>query len=221
MKVLVVSPHMDDEVLGVGGTIAKHVENGDEVYVCFIAHRIYNHKYDKVASDREMDNALKAKKVLEYKEAKFLNLNDERLDLCIQDILIPLENYISEINPELIYVNHGGDNHQDHKAVFKAVMVAIRPSAAKGIKKVLVYESPSSTEQSPPIPEYAFLPNFYVNIEKFINKKIQALKCYERESRKFPHPRSLEGIEILAKKRGLEIGFPTSEAFVVLREKWE
>lgn len=221
MKVLVISPHMDDEVLGVGGTIAKHVENGDEVYVCFIAHRIYNHKYDKVASDREMDNALKAKKVLEYKEAKFLNLNDERLDLCIQDILIPLENYISEINPELIYVNHGGDNHQDHKAVFKAVMVAIRPSAAKGIKKVLVYESPSSTEQSPPIPEYAFLPNFYVNIEKFINKKIQALKCYERESRKFPHPRSLEGIEILAKKRGLEIGFPTSEAFVVLREKWE
>ena len=221
MKVLVMSPHMDDEVLGVGGTIAKHVENGDEVYVCFIAHRIYNHKYDKVASDREMDNALKAKKVLEYKEAKFLNLNDERLDLCIQDILIPLENYISEINPELIYVNHGGDNHQDHKAVFKAVMVAIRPSAAKGIKKVLVYESPSSTEQSPPIPEYAFLPNFYVNIEKFINKKIQALKCYERESRKFPHPRSLEGIEILAKKRGLEIGFPTSEAFVVLREKWE
>jgi predicted patatin/cPLA2 family phospholipase len=100
-------------------------------------------------------------------------------------------------------------------------MIAIRPSAAKGIKKVLVYESPSSTEQSPPIPEYAFLPNFYVNIEKFINKKIQALKCYERESRKFPHPRSLEGIEILAKKRGLEIGFPTSEAFVVLREKWE
>jgi len=118
MKVLVISPHMDDEVLGVGGTIAKHVENGDEVYVCFIANRIDNHKYDKVASDKEMDNALKAKKVLEYKEAKFLNLNDERLDLCIQDILIPLENYISEINPELIYVNHGGDNHQDHKAVF-------------------------------------------------------------------------------------------------------
>lgn len=221
MKVLVVSPHMDDEVLGVGGTIAKHVENGDEVYVCFIAHRIYNHKYDKVASDKEMDNALKAKKVLEYKEAKFLNLNDERLDLCIQDILIPLESYKSEINPELVYINHGGDNHQDHKAVFRAAMVATRPAIAKSIKKILVYESPSSTEQSPPIPEYAFLPNFYVNIEKFINKKIQALKCYERESRKFPHPRSLEGIEILAKKRGLEIGFPTSEAFVVLREKWE
>jgi len=221
MKVLVVSPHMDDEVLGVGGTIAKHVENGDEVYVCFIAHRIYNHKYDKVASDREMDNALKAKKVLEYKEAKFLGLNDERLDLCIQDILIPLENYISEINPELIYVNHGGDNHQDHKAVFRAAMVATRPAIAKSIKKILVYESPSSTEQSPPIPEYAFLPSFYVNIEKFIDKKIQALKCYERESRKFPHPRSLEGVEVLAKKRGVEIGFSTSEAFVILREKWE
>ena len=221
MKVLVVSPHMDDEVLGVGGTIAKHVENGDEVYVCFIAHRIYNHKYDKVASDKEMDNALKAKKVLEYKEAKFLNLNDERLDLCIQDILIPLESYKSEINPELVYINHGGDNHQDHKAVFRAAMVATRPAIAKSIKKILVYESPSSTEQSPPIPEYAFLPSFYVNIEKFIDKKIQALKCYERESRKFPHPRSLEGVEVLAKKRGVEIGFSASEAFVILREKWE
>ena len=221
MKVLVISPHMDDEVLGVGGTIAKHVENGDEVYVCFIANRIYNHKYDKVASDKEMDNALKAKKVLEYKESKFLNLNDERLDLCIQDILIPLESYKSEINPELVYINHGGDNHQDHKAVFRAAMVATRPAIAKSIKKILVYESPSSTEQSPPIPEYAFLPSFYVNIEKFIDKKIQALKCYERESRKFPHPRSLEGVEVLAKKRGVEIGFSASEAFVILREKWE
>ena len=221
MKVLVVSPHMDDEVLGVGGTIAKHVENGDEVYVCFVAHRIYNHKYNKIASDKEMENALEAKKVLGYRDAKFLNLNDERLDLCLQDILIPLEGYVSEINPEFVYINHGGDNHQDHKAVFRAAMVAIRPAVAKGIKKVLVYESPSSTEQSPPIPEYAFLPNFYVNIEKYINKKIQALKCYERESRKFPHPRSLEGVEVLAKKRGVEIGFSTSEAFVILREKWE
>ena len=100
-------------------------------------------------------------------------------------------------------------------------MVAIRPSAARGVKKFLVYESPSSIEQSPPIPEYAFLPDFYINIEQFVDKKIQALKCYERESRKFPHPRSLEGVEVLAKKRGVEIGFSASEAFVILREKWE
>jgi len=147
MKVLVVSPHMDDEVIGVGGTIAKHVENSDEVYECFIAHGVYNHKYDKAASDREMDNALEAKKVLGYMEARFLNLNDERLDLCLQGILIPLESYKSEINPEIIYVNCSGDNHQDHKAVFRAAMVAIRPAVSKCFKKVLAHEAPSSVEQ--------------------------------------------------------------------------
>lgn len=221
MKVLVIAPHMDDEVLGMGGTIAKHVSGEDEVYVCFVAHRVYRHKYDEAENRAEIQCALRAKEVLEYKEAEFLNLHDERLDVCIQDVIIPLEAYVSKIKPEVVYINHGGDNHQDHKAVFQAGMVALRPSINLGIKRILCYEVPSSTEQSPPFSEFAFLPNYYINIEKFLEAKIKALKCYQREARDFPNPRSLEGVRILAKKRGMEIGFGAAEAFVIVRDKWE
>jgi len=211
---------MDDEVLGVGGTIAKHVEAKDELFVCFIAHRVYDHKYDEQRNQFEMECALKAKEILGYEEARFLNLNDERLDLCIQDILIPLESTISEINPDCVYINHKGDINQDHRAVFHAAVISLRNFANTGIKHILCYETPSSTEQSPPFQETAFLPNYYVNIDKTLPKKILALKSYQTEIREFPHPRSIEGIEVLAKKRGVEIGFKAAEAFTILRSKW-
>ena len=221
MRVLVIAPHMDDEVLGMGGAIAKHVSEGDEVYVCFVAHRVYEHKYDEEKNRVEIQCALKAKEVLGYKEAEFFNLSDERLDVCIQDVLIPLEAYINKIKPEVVYINHRGDNHQDHKAVFQAAMVALRPSATPHTKKILCYEVPSSTEQSPPFSDLAFLPNLYVNIEKHLKTKIDALRCYQTEKRGFPHPRSLEGVRILAKKRGMEIGFKAAEAFIIMRDEWE
>jgi LmbE family N-acetylglucosaminyl deacetylase len=220
MKALVIAPHMDDEVLGVGGTIARHVSAGDEVYVCFVAHRVYEHKFDEEKNKAEVECALKAKRTLGYKEARFFNLNDERLDACIQDILVPLEAYLNEVNPEVVYINHGGDNHQDHKAVFQAGMVALRPSSNTGIKRVLCYEVPSSTEQSPPLIELAFLPNFYVDIEKYLQTKIDALHCYQRERRDFPHPRSDKSLEVLAMKRGSEVGLKAAEAFMVIKDLW-
>lgn len=221
MRILVIAPHMDDEVLGMGGTIARHVSEGDETYVCFVAHRIYGHKYDEKKNRVEVQCALKAKKVLGYKEAEFFNLPDEKLDVCIQDILIPLEKYLNKVRPEVVYVNHWGDNHQDHKAVFQAAMVTIRPAATPYIKRVMCYEVPSETEQSPPLNQLAFLPNFYVNVAKFLSTKIDAFRCYHTEKRKFPHPRSDRGLEILAMKRGSEAGFNAAEAFTIIRSKLE
>lgn len=220
-SILIIAPHMDDEVLGCGGTIARHVENGDALSVCFIAHRIYNHKFDKAKNDVEKHHAENAKKILGYKESVFFDLKDERLDVSIQDILIPLEEYIYKIKPDIVYCPFRGDNNQDHRAVFDAARIAARPSAAAFIKKLLMYEVPSSTEQSPPLPENAFLPNYYVNITKYIDKKIEAYRCYETEKRQYPHPRSEDAIKILAQKRGIEIGFNYAESFMILRDKWE
>jgi LmbE family N-acetylglucosaminyl deacetylase len=221
MKILIVSPHMDDEVIGCGGTIARHVHAGHKVYVCFIAHRIYERKYDKIRNQREVQHALDAKKILGYKESEFFNLNDERLDVAIQDILSPLEKYIENIKPDIVYSPFYGDNHQDHRAVFQAVRVAIRPSVKATPRKWLLYETPSSTDQSPPIMESAFMPNHYVNVTEYIDKKVKACNCHETEKRDYPHPRSEEALRILAQKRGVEIGFEYAEAFMVMRDKWE
>ena len=220
MNILIVSPHMDDEVLGMGATIAKHVHVGHEVYVCFIAHRVYTRKYDIDKNQREVQHALDAKKILGYKESEFFNLNDERLDVAIQDIAIPLEKYVEKVKPDIVYSNFYGDNHQDHRAVFQAVRIAIRPSASVTPAKWLLYETPSSTDQSPPIVEGAFMPNYYVNVDNYLDTKLRAYHCYETEKRDYPHPRSEEALRILAKKRGVEIGFKYTEAFMIMRDRW-
>jgi len=219
MRILVIAPHMDDEVLGVGGTIARHVQEGDEVHVCCVAHRVYNHVYDEAKNRVEMECARRAKGVLGYKEILFLNLPDERLDACLQDVIIPLEHCVQEVRPEVVYVCHRGDNNQDHRAVFQAAMVALRPAITAGIHRLLSYETPSSTDQSPPCADAAFLPNCYVNIDGYLDQKLAALRCYESEVRAFPHPRSEEAIRLLVGKRGVESGFRFAEAFVLLRER--
>ncbi len=219
MNILVIAPHLDDEVLGCGGTIARHLKEADSVSVCFIAHRIYDHKFDKEKSEIEKKHATEAKKVLGYKESVFFELNDERLDASVQDIIIPLEEYVSKVKPQVVYCPFREDNNQDHRAVFDAARVALRPLATAFIKNVYMYEVPSSTEQSPNLAECAFLPNYYVEINDYIEKKIEAFRCYATENRSYPHPRSEEALRILAQKRGTEVGFRFAEAFMLLREK--
>ena len=94
-RILIISTHMDDETLGCGGVIAKHKDNGDKVSVIFVAHRVYNHRFNEKRNNIEKKHAIKAKKVLGYDEVIFLDLPDERLDAALQDIIIPLERHLS------------------------------------------------------------------------------------------------------------------------------
>jgi len=219
MKVLVIAPHMDDEVLGCGGTIARHVERGDNVFVCFVAHRVYNHQYNDERNEVEKKHANRAKEVLNYKEPVFFGLNDERLDACIQDIIIPLEEYITRIKPQIVYSPFCNDNNQDHQAVAKAVQVVLRPVAVPFVERWLMYETPSSTEQAPSVGTLGFQPNVYYSIENYLDKKLKAIACYETEVRPFPNPRSPEGIKALAMKRGMDCGLEYAESFILVREK--
>ena len=219
MKILIIAPHMDDEALGCGGTISRYVNEGHDVHVVFVAHRIYNHTFDKTANERERESTLRAKEILGYQTAIFLDLSDERLDMCLQDIIIPLEKVVQEYMPDVVLLCHRGDNHQDHRAVFHAARVVLRPSATPFIKKILCYEVPSSTEQSPSTPMDYFMPNIFVNIEKTLTKKMDAIKMYQREGREFPHPRSSRAVEVLAYKRGIESGYNAAEAFMLYRER--
>lgn len=218
-KVVVIAPHMDDEALGCGGVILRHKENKDKVWVIFVAHRVYDHHFNEKNNLVERGHALKAKLCLGYNRAIFLDLPDERLDASIQSIIIPLEKHIFNIQPDIVYLPFRGDNNQDHRAVFDAARVVLRPSAASFVKEVNMYEIPSSTEQSPSLLESAFLPNLYVDIKNYIDRKIKAWKCYRTERRAFPHPRSIEAIMALSRKRGVEIGFKYAEVFMNIRRK--
>jgi LmbE family N-acetylglucosaminyl deacetylase len=218
MKVLVIAPHMDDEVLGPGGTIAKHVDLGDEVTICVIANRAYEHKYDPSLIEEQKNSAKQAQKILGYQHLHFLDLPDEQLDDRLVNIIIPLERIYLDVKPDIVYINSGGDIHQDHQAVFRASRIICRPIGEHRAKKVYAYEIPSSSDQSLSYPGYNFIPNLYVNIESYLEKKVQVLACYQLESRSFLHPLSLEGIRIYARKRGAEVGLSAAEAFAVITE---
>lgn len=220
MRVLVIAPHMDDEVLGCGGAIAKHAVAGDYVAVCIVANRAYNHIYDPKLIEREKRSCLRAREILGYNDVSFLDLPDERLDKAQIDIIVPLEKTVNDTVPDIVYLPHYGDLNQDHRAVCEAARVACRPNAQNYVRVLRVFEIPSSTDQIPTQSTWPFLPNYYADIAFVLQKKISAVKCYEVENKKYPHPRSPEGVDIYARKRGMEVGLEAAESFMTIREVW-
>lgn len=219
-SVVVIAPHMDDEVLGCGGVIAKHVSEGDHVSVIIVANRAYNHIYDEAVIEREKSKTRRAQEVLGFQKLIFLNLPDEQLDDKLIDVVVPIEAALHELGVpiDVAYTCHGYDSHQDHKAVFEASLIVFRPISKYKAARFYSYEVPSATDQIPPLVHRTFLANRYVDIGPFIDKKIEAMAAYEEESRVFPHPRSPEGLMVYAQKRGVEVGYHHAEAFFLLRE---
>ena len=218
MKVLVVAPHMDDEVLGCGGAIARHVDAGDSVQVCVVCNRAYNHTYDDAAIAAEKRSAQAARAVLGYGELCFLDLPDEKLYAHLQETITGIELIVAEVQPDLLYTAFGGDPHQDHKAVAQAVNVVLRAGAAPSVKRALAFEVPSGTDQAHPGTGESFAPTVFVGVEAQLDRKLKAMQAYGREMRAFPHPRSLDMLTAKARSRGAQAGLAAAEAFVLLKE---
>jgi LmbE family N-acetylglucosaminyl deacetylase len=127
-----------------------------------------------------------------------------------------IESFIEKIKPNIIYTHYKDDLNIDHRKTFEAVITATRPIENYSVRKILSFEVLSSTEWAFNFKKFA--PNIYVNIEDTINKKIEALRRYKSEIREYLHPRSVDGIKILAKKRGLEVGMRYAEGFILVRE---
>lgn len=217
MIVCVVACHYDDEVLGCGGTIARHVSKGDNVTVCVVANRVYNHAYDPKDNLAEIDDLKAAQKALGYQNLICLKFMDEQLHNSFVGIVADLERVVADVKPDIVYIPHRGDYHQDHRTVHDAMMVVCRPHAGHGISMLAAYETTSSTGIIPACDDWSFNPNYYVDISDFVLLKRYALSCYRREKRKWPNPRSGGGVIINAQRRGIEVGFNAAEAFVVLR----
>ena len=205
-RVLIIAPHADDEVLGVGGTIVKHVEANDCVSVVIVSNR------KGMEHQREQSEA--ARKVLGYKDVHWLHLQDEYLDRSIRSIIKPVESIYNEIKPDIVYTCHAGDVNIDHQAVFKASVVVCRPLQKNPPSQFISYEAPSSTGQGRLTP---FVPNHYsVLTSDQLELKTEAFLQYTDEIRELPNPRNEDGLINYAILRGMECNSGFAEAFMLL-----
>jgi LmbE family N-acetylglucosaminyl deacetylase len=211
-KIAIIVPHGDDEVLGFGGVIQKHIKDNDEVSV------IFTRKPIDERTQIQFINIDNAKKILGYHKKYCLDMTEIEMSHEPVTLFRRIENILQLINPDIVYTTFWGDIHQDHKITYEWVCRAVRVWGPLNVKQFFVGEIPSSTDQMPKINSHTFNPNFYVKLtEQEIEIKQKALSCYEKEIRTYPHPRSSEGIQILSKLRGQECGSYFAEAFMCLR----
>jgi LmbE family N-acetylglucosaminyl deacetylase len=216
MKILVIAAHPDDETLGCGGTILKHTKKGNDVFLC-IATRPEAKDYGADVVKEKRKEALAVAKALGVKESIFCEWPTKMLDTYPQvEINDKLGEVVNKVKPEIVYIPHAGDVHQDHRVLFEASLVACRPKPNGSVKKIFSYECLSETEWGSPIKP--FVPNVYEDIHPFLEKKIGVFKLYKTEIQKWPHPRSAEGVKIAAQRRGMEVGLEAAEAFMLVRE---
>ncbi|MFH1096479.1 MAG: PIG-L deacetylase family protein [Candidatus Desantisbacteria bacterium] len=217
MRILVIAAHPDDELLGLGGSLIKHVQDGCDVHVVIMSEGASS-RYEDGMKNKLKESAYKAGEVMGINQVHFCDMPDQRMDgIPLLDVIKPIEILIKQIEPETIYVHHHGDVNQDHRVVFEATMVASRPVKGSSVKKILCYETPSSTEWCPSFPDRVFMPNVFVDISGTIEKKLDAFRCYESEIGEFPHPRSIEALRNTAKQWGSRVGLKYAEAFELIR----
>tara|TARA_B100000941_G_C28457656_1_gene528885 strand:- start:45 stop:716 length:672 start_codon:yes stop_codon:yes gene_type:complete len=216
-KILILSPHADDEILGCGGFISKYSKKNFQINVLILtnankgAPEIYSHKeIQKIRNEAKKANDSIGTKKLFFENLPALNLGN----YPIYKITNIINKYLNDINPEIILIPSSNDIHDDHKIIFKAAKVSMRFNKKKKLKKILSYEVLSETEWNEN--EKPFSPNYFVNLSKSdINNKVKAFLKYKSQVKKFPHPRSKEGIINLSKVRGSNVFMNYAEAFKV------
>ncbi|MEW6382243.1 MAG: PIG-L deacetylase family protein [bacterium] len=212
-RVLVIGAHPDDELLGCGGTLALHARAGHYV-VAVIACEGESLRYGK-AGVRQNTHIQCASQKLGIQDLHLLGFSDQRLDtLTLTDIISPLEQIIRERQPHIVYCQFGGDINQDHQLLFKAVLVATRPTE-RYIEAIYAFDTASSTEWAYP---RTFVPDTWVDISSTLEIKLEAASCYTSEMREYPHPRSLKALHYKAKAWGNQSCLDAAEVFMTIRK---
>lgn len=218
-RVLAISAHPDDETLGAGGTLLRHAARGDEINWIVVTepHSKWFSQDFRAAAESQVRAAAKAYSC-KYQR---LGFPTARLDLIAQvDLMQKIGDAIAKIRPEIVYLVHEGDVHSDHAAVFSAAMSVLKPfhMAKYGVKRILSFETLSSTEAAPASSGSAFLPNTFVDITDLMDRKIAIMSIFETEKQGDFMPRGASAIRALGRYRGATIGVEYAEAFMLIRE---
>jgi LmbE family N-acetylglucosaminyl deacetylase len=222
MSILCVVAHPDDEVLGVGGTLARHAADGDEVHICILSDGVTS-RYDETdAADAEIKQRRQRAQQAADTLGATVSLHgfpDNSFDTVpLLDIVQTIEAEIAEHEPDTVYTHHYGDLNVDHELSCRATITATRPLAKSDIKRVLAFETLSASEWSVPSPDNAFQPTSFVNVSDYLDIKADALSVYQRELRDPPHPRTVDTVVKNAEVWGSKAGVSAAEPFEVLRE---
>ncbi len=211
-RILVIAAHPDDELLGCGGTVALHAKNGGIVKSVIVCEG-ESHRY----TDGEVDQKRHTKEaagILGVEEVFTLDFPDQQLDrFTLTEIIAPIEEIARSFKPEIVYCQYGGDVNRDHELLFKAILVATRPTE-EYIASVLAFDTASSTEWAFP---RSFVPDTWVDISATLHTKLEAMKRYESELREYPHPRSIKGLENKAFAWGNQCCMHAAEVFMTVR----
>lgn len=222
MQILVIAAHPDDEIFGMGGTIAKHIKIfGDTVSVCCLSDGVSSRNHHKDKDIKERFEALSnSAKYLGYDIVDSISFPDNSFDsIPLLDIAKEIESVKKITNPDIVYTHSPSDLNIDHRMVCHASLIAFRPSKTQNCKEIRAFEVPSSTDYSvPQLYGREFEPNLYIDISNQWEDKLKSLKCYQSElSNDFP-TRSIDGFDVLSRYRGNQSGLQRAEAFQILRK---
>lgn len=207
--VCVIAVHPDDETLGCGGTILRHLAAGDKVYCVFVTG---GNEFQKNLI-KSVSDAYKFTGVFE------LNLPELDLaDLSLNTIIPKISSIFTEIKPQILYIPNRSDVHSDHKQIFNAVLACTKTFRYPFIKKILMMEVISETDFSLALPENTFIPNYYVDVSDVFEKKLSILRQYESELLPYPETRNVSTMTALNRYRGSQCGCEYAESFMLLKE---
>ena len=216
-RTLVIAPHPDDEVLGAGGTMAKLSESGQEVFVAVVTTG-KPPAYGAESVARVRVEAKSAHDLLGVKETFWLDQPAAELPE-VKNIVLngAIGDVVRRIAPQTILVPFPGDIHVDHQLVFQSVLVASRPHQAAYPRMILAYETLSETNWNAPYITPPFVPNVYLDISNYLERKIAAMRKFSSQLRSSPHERSVESLRSLAVMRGATVHREAAESFVLVR----
>jgi LmbE family N-acetylglucosaminyl deacetylase len=220
MRELVVSVHPDDETLGCGGTILRRVAEGRSVSWAIVT-RAHSPLWSEAvveAKSREIDAVAAAYEVASVHRLGFPSTSLDTVPRS--ELITALRTVVDDVRPEVVYVTHPGDAHAEHAITFEALTAVLRAFRMRslGVRRVLAYETLSSTDAAPALPGRAFIPQVSVDITDYLERKLEVMNLYETEAQSDPLPRGPSAIRALARTRGAAVGVEYAEAFVVVRE---
>jgi LmbE family N-acetylglucosaminyl deacetylase len=220
MRILVIAPHPDDETLGCGGSLLKHKANGDSLS-WLVATRGHEPQWSAELLEQKEREISAVAAAYNFDNTFRLNFPTIKLDkIPVEELIAGIRDAVTDFKPDCVYLNHAGDVHSDHRVLFEATMSVLKPfySSKHGVKRVLSYEVFSSTDAAPANPARAFLPNVFIDVTEFLEKKLEIMGLYESELQATPLPRALDSLRALARVRGATIGVEYAEAFMLVRE---